>query len=293
VPKVPAREQELMKMVSRRMMGSAAGLALAMAAGAATPASAQGAAAESTFERIRRTKKLRTAAVMGGAPYYHKDLATGQWRGFYVDLVKMLAEELEVELELNETTWGNAVLDLQSNKIDIFFGLNPTPKRALVVDFSVPCFSNAFSFITKRGLQAKTWEDLNKPEVKIAVDLGSSHDQVVTRLLPKASASRFKTADEATIAVQSGRADAQCLLLILALTAKKKNATLGDILVPTPVFATTSNAGFRREADKTWRDYVNVWIEFNKGLGAVRNAIVTNMALVGISENDFPPGVTL
>lgn len=282
-------------MLSRRMMGGAAGLALAMAATAApaAPAAAQGNPAETTFDRIRRTKKLRSAAVVGGAPYYHKDLATGQWRGFYVDLLRMLAEELECELELGETTWGNAVLDLQSNKIDIFFGLNPTPKRALVVDFSVPCFSNAFSFVTKRGFQAKTWDELNRPEVKIAVDTGSSQDQVVTRLCPKASVSRFKSADEATMAVQSGRADAQCLVLILALTAKKKLPTLGDVLVPTPVFATTSNAGFRREADKTWRDYVNTWIEFNKGLGAVRSAIVTNMELVGISEADFPPGVTL
>ncbi|MBI0432703.1 transporter substrate-binding domain-containing protein [Roseomonas sp. KE0001] len=279
-------------MLSRRMMGGAAGLALAMAATAA-PAAAQGSPVETTFDRIRRTKKLRSAAVVGGAPYYHKDLATGQWRGFYVDLLRMLAEELECELELGETTWGNAVLDLQSNKIDIFFGLNPTPKRALVVDFSVPCFSNAFSFVTKRGFQARTWDDLNRPEVKIAVDTGSSQDQVVTRLCPRASVSRFKSADEATMAVQSGRADAQCLVLILALTAKKKLPTLGDVLVPTPVFATTSNAGFRREADKTWRDYVNTWIEFNKGLGAVRSAIVSNMELVGISEADFPPGVTL
>ena len=279
-------------MVSRRMVGSAAGLALAMAAGAAAPALAQP-ANESVFDRVRRTKKLRSAAVAGGAPYYHKDLATGQWRGFYIDLLKMLAEELEVELELTETTWGNSVLDLQSNKIDIFFGLNPTPKRALVVDFSIPCFSNAFSFITKKGFAAKTWDDLNKPEVKLAVDLGSSQDQVVTRLCPKAQVSRFKTADEATIAVQTGRADAQCLVLILALTARKKNPSLGDVLVPTPLFATTSNAGFRREPDKTWRDFVNAWIEFNKGLGAVRNAIVSNMELVGISESDFPPGVTL
>jgi len=280
-------------MVSRRLVGSAAGLALAMAATAATSASAQAQAAETTFDRIRRTKKLRANAVAGAAPYYHKDLATGQWRGFYIDLLKMLAEELEVELELGETTWGNAVLDLQSNKIDIFFGLNPTPKRALVVDFSVPCFSNAFSFITKRGFAAKTWDELNRPEVKLAVDLGSSQDQVVTRLCPKAQVARFKSADEATIAVQTGRADAQCLVLILALSAKKKNPALGDVIVPTPVFATTSNAGFRREADKTWRDYVNTWIEFNKGLGAVRSAIVTNMELVGISESDFPPGVTL
>ena len=280
-------------MVSRRMMGAAAGFALAAAASSATPAAAQGQSGESTFERIRRTKKLRTAAVAGAAPYYHKDLASGKWSGFYIDLVTALAEELEAELELSETTWGNAVLDLQSNKIDIFFGLNPTPKRALVIDFSVPCFSNAFSFIAKKGFEPKTWDELNKPEMRISTDVGSSQDQVATRLLPKAQISRFKSVDEATMAVQAGRVDAQCLVMMLALTAVKKNPSVGHVVVPQPVFATTSNAGFRREQDKTWRDFVNTWIEFNKGLGFVRSVILKNMELVGISESDFPPGITL
>ncbi|WP_163602706.1 transporter substrate-binding domain-containing protein, partial [Klebsiella pneumoniae] len=79
----------------------------------------------------------------------------------YIDLSKALAEELEVELEILETTWGNSVLDLQSNKLDIFFGLNPTPKRALVVDFSVPVFSNAFSMVTKKGFAPRNWAELN------------------------------------------------------------------------------------------------------------------------------------
>jgi len=282
-------------MISRRLAGRSAALGAALAAASvasAAPALAQG-NAESTFDRIRRTKKLRTAAVAGAEPYYQKNLATGEWRGFYVDLVKMLAEELEAELELTETTWGNAVLDLQSNKIDIFFGLNPTPKRALVIDFSVPCFNNAFGFVTKRGFAPKTWDELNRPELKISTDVGSSQDQVATRLLPKATISRFKTVDEATIAVQTGRVDAQCLVLMLALTAKKKNPGVGDVVVPTPVFATTSNAGFRREPDKTWRDFVNTWLEFNRGLGAVRSIILKNMELVGLTEADFPAGVTL
>ncbi|MBN8941230.1 MAG: transporter substrate-binding domain-containing protein [Rhizobiales bacterium] len=282
-------------MISRRMIAAAAGigtLAVSMAAGAGT-AAAQAPATETALDRIRRTKKLRIGAIAGGAPYYHKDIASGQWRGFYIDLSKALAEELEVELEILETTWGNSVLDLQSNKLDIFFGLNPTPKRALVVDFSVPVFSNAFSMVTKKGFAPRNWAELNSPDVKIAVDVGSSHDQVVTRLCPKAQISRFKTTDEATIAVQTGRADVQCLVLILALTVLKKNPAIGQFLLPTPVFATTSNAGFRREADKTWRDYVNTWLEFNRGLGLIRSVIMSNMELVGISESDFPAGITL
>ena len=80
---------------------------------------------------------------------------------------------------------------------------------------------------------------------------------------------------------------------MLALTVLKKNASLGEFLMPTPVFATTSNAGVRRETDKTWRDFVNTWIDFNKGLGFIRSAIYSNMELVGVTEADIPPGITL
>jgi len=284
-------------MVTRRDVASIVGLGAigAAAAGAlASPAVAQAADPnDSTFARIRRTKKMRIGAVGGGAPYYMKDLASGQWKGFYIDIAKGLADDMEAELEITETTWGNSVLDLQANKIDIFFGLNPTPKRALVVDFSVPVFNNAFAILCKKDFKPKSWAELNSPDIKIAVDQGSSHDQVVSRLTPKAQITRLKTADDATAALQTGRVDAQCLITMLSLTVLKKNPSLGQLVLPTPIFATTSNAGFRRETDKTWRDYVNPWIDFNKGLGFIRNAIITNMELVGVTEADIPPGVSL
>ncbi|MBY0611425.1 MAG: transporter substrate-binding domain-containing protein [Beijerinckiaceae bacterium] len=281
-------------MVSRRSLAGVIAAGTVLAGGLATGALAQApATSETTFERIRRTKKLRIGAVNAAAPYYQKDLASGEWKGFYIDLSKALATELEAELDIVETTWGNSVLDLQANKIDIFFGLNPTPKRALVVDFSVPVFNNAFTMITRKDFKATTWAELNDPAVKIAVDVGSSHDQVVSRLCPKATITRFKTTDEASLAVQSGRADAQCIILMLSLTVLKKNPSLGKLLVPTPVFSTTSNAGFHREADKTWRDYVNTWIDFNRGLGLVRQVIISNMELVGITEADMPAGISL
>ena len=281
-------------MFSRRDIASLlAATSLGAATGAAAPALAQTNPGESTFDRVRKSKKLRIGAVNGGAPYYQKDLVTGQWRGFYIDICKSLADDLECEIEIVETTWGNSVLDLQAGKTDVFFGLNPTPKRALVIDFSAPVFSNAFSFITKKGFDKKTWADLNDPDVKIAVDAGSSHDQIVSRLLPKAQITRLKAADDATAALQAGRVDAQCLVFILALTVLKKNPNLGQFMLPTPVFSTTSNAGFRREQDKTFRDYVNSWIDFNKGTGFIRQAVISNMALVGINESDFPPGVTI
>ena len=153
-------------MVTRRDVASIVGLGAigaATASALASPAVAQAADPnESTFARIRRTKKMRIGAVGGGAPYYMKDLSSGQWKGFYVDIAKALADDMEAELEITETTWGNSVLDLQSNKIDIFFGLNPTPKRALVDRLLGAGLQQRLRHPLQEGLQA---EELGRAEL--------------------------------------------------------------------------------------------------------------------------------
>lgn len=277
------------RMNSRRRFLAA--LAAAGLVGGMNPLlSAQG--AETAWKRIQRTRTLRIGAVAGAAPYYHRNLATRQWEGFMIDFAKDLAAALKVKLDIRETTWGNFVLDLQSNKIDVFFGVNPTPQRAQAIDFSDPLFENAFVGLARKGFQFRTWDDLNKPDVRIAVDMGSSHDQIVTRMTPKAKISRLASATEATMAVQSGRADVQILVVVLALTQISKNPSIGHIVQPTPVQATTTNLGFRKEADATWRNYVNRWIAQERAGGTVKETVLRNMqALSGVKPAQIPPEV--
>jgi len=271
-------------------------IASVAAAGAAsswaTQAFAQ-AEAESAWARIHRTKVLRIGAVAGAAPYYHKDLASGEWQGFMIDFAKSLAGSLNVKLDINETTWGNSVLDLQSNKIDVFFGLNPTPQRALVVDFSDPLFNNAFVLVARKDFNPKTWEELNKPDVKVAVDIGSSHDQMVTKTLPNAQIIRLEKAADATLAVQTGRADCQVLAVVLALTVMSKNPTIGHIVLPTPTQATTTNLGFRKETDRQWVEYVNKWIAQTRASGKVKQVVLANMqTLSGVKPDQVPTEIS-
>jgi len=250
---------------------------------------AQSDAAESAWARIQRTKTLRIGAVAGAAPYYQKDIVSGEWQGFMIDFAKSLSSSLGVKLDITETTWGNSVLDLQSNKIDIFFGLNPTPARALVVDFSDPLFNNAFVVVARKGFQPKTWAELNDPKVKIAVDIGSSHDQAVTKLCPQAQVARLEKAADATLAVQMGRADVQVLVTVLALTAISKNPSFGQVVVPKPVESTTTTLGFRKEADKTWPQYVNKWIAQMRADGKIKPVVLANLqTLSGVKPEQVP-----
>ncbi|GHC72291.1 transporter substrate-binding domain-containing protein [Limoniibacter endophyticus] len=273
-------------MINRRTFNKFAGLGVV--ASALMPFATTQVRAASSLERVKSSGELRIGGVADGAPYYQKSLTDGQWRGFYIDICQKLADDLGVKLKITETTWGNSVLDLQSQKIDVFFGLNPTPAREKVIDFSGPVFKNAFTMIKRKDLEAKSWEDFNKSNIRIAVDAGSSHDSAMGRHAPNATISRLKTASDATAALQSGRADAQCLVLVLALSLVAKNPAIGDLVMPTPLDFTTSNAGFRREDDASWREFVDKWISEHRESGFIKSTIIKNMELVGVKETDLP-----
>lgn len=274
-------------MISRRAIAALTGLGTAALAAAIGPAQAQE-ANESTFNRIRRTRKLRIAAIPGTEPYYHRDIATGAWTGFCVSMAQDLAKSMEAEVEIIESTWGTTVLDLQSNKIDIMFGLSPVPSRALVVEFTRPILNNTFTIIARPGFEPKTWEDLNKPEVRVAVDIGSTHDLYARRALPKATLLALKTPDDAMLAVQSGRADCVVQVILLSLVTVKKNPKAGHLIVPTPLVSQPTCAGVRVDADQRFRSFVDNWLEYNRALQATRGWITENLSLVGIQPDDIP-----
>jgi polar amino acid transport system substrate-binding protein len=95
-------------------------LALALGSGAALtsaltdPASAQS-AADNTLDRVRAGKALRIAVLPGELPYFNKDLASGTWSGMCIEMANDIAKLLDVKLEYTESTYGNSILDLQSN----------------------------------------------------------------------------------------------------------------------------------------------------------------------------------
>ena len=278
-------------MLDRRKLAGSLGLisvAAATQAVAQTAPAAQAAGA-STFERVLSTKKLRMAVVANQEPYFKKNLATGEWGGFCVAMGRDMADVMDVALELVESTWGNSVLDLQTNKIDMAFGLNPTPKRALVVDFPPAMFYNVSSLVARKGFSAKTWDDLNKPEVRIAYDVGTSRETIVKRYAPRAQHTAYRTSPECILATSTGRADAFACSVFLGLAARKQNPNLGDFIMPTPQVKTVTTAAIQYDRDGRFRRFISAWIDFNRGSGQVRGWILANLGDMGITEADLPP----
>ncbi len=280
--------------LSRRGIASlAAALPVALAAPSLIGSAQAQPATESTFDRVTRTKTLRIAALPGELPYFSKDIATGEWSGSAIEMARDIAKIWDAKLEYVESTYGNSVLDLQSNKVDLAFALNPTPQRALSIRFTVPMIIHPFGCVARKGFDPKTWDDINKPDIRVVCDLGSLHEVSARRFAPKSQITAFKTRDEAILALQAGRADVDILAAMLGITAIAKNPGLGSFrLLTNPTVALPSNLGVRREPDTRFLEVIDAWLAMNRGTGQIREWMIAGIEKTGAKREDIPSELT-
>lgn len=264
-------------------------VAMTLAIGAAS--AAVGTASAGTIEEIRARGVLRIPGILNEVPYFNKDPRTGEWQGFVIDMASDIAKMLDVKLEVVESSWSNAILDVQSGKVDMAFAVTATPVRAMSVSFSAPTYYNSFIIVSaKDELTGKTWSELNDPKYTFAVDLGSAQDLITQQYLPKANVLRFKTRDEAIVAVTTGKADGLVNTMLNGLVISKKAPTIGSVKVPTPVLSTPSVIALNYGADETFKSFVSAWAEYNRRIGNNQTWIVKSLEPFGITLTDMPVG---
>jgi len=219
-----------------------AGAALGFAGAALPPLAARA----GTLEETKKRGTFRVG-VTQAPPWFSKDPKTGQWSsGLGISMGKAMADALGAKLETVEVSWGNAIAALQSDKIDIMFMLDATPERKQAVDFpDSPLLYYSLAVLARDDLAAKTWEDLNKPGVRIAVPQASSMDRFVSEHCKNADIQRFPDNAAAIAAFQSGRVDAVCLFHPPLLAARQRLGK-GKIVVPTPAQSQASSAAIRK-----------------------------------------------
>lgn len=247
--------------------------------------------ADSTIDQIRARGVLKIPGILNEDPYFNKDPRTGEWRGFAIEMGRDIAKTLGVKLEVVESSWANSILDVQSGKVDMALGITATPVRAMSVSFSSPTYFNSFVIISaKKELEGLNWAQLNDPKYTFAVDLGSSQDLITQQYLPKANVLRFKTRDEAIVAVSTGKADGLVNTMLNGLVMTKKVPALGSVKVPTPVLSTPSVIAMNQNADPNFKAFVSAWAEYNRRIGNNQTWIVNSLATFGIVLDDMPKG---
>ena len=273
-------------MQTRRRLGAALGASAIAFTGTAA---AQTSSNEATFDRVRRTGVVRIAALPGEMPFFHKDLTSGEWSGVAIEMAKSIASSFNAKLEYVESTYGNSVLDLQANKVDLAFALNPTPQRALAIGFTGAYYMHPFGYVARAGFTAKSWEDLNKPDIRVVSLIGSLSDVLLARYAPKAQIIGAKDGDAAILTMQAGRADCIIYALIQALGVSAKAPMLEQVtLLQGPRVALPSAMGVQMEPDRRWRDFLNSWTDYNNGTRQVGAWMRQSLLAMGVKATSIP-----
>lgn len=239
---------------------AAALLGLQVLGGAAAPVLAQGAAAPSAIEEIKKRGTLMVG-LSTFVPWAMRS-KSGELIGYEVDVAKKLAEDMGVKVELVPTAWDGIIPALLAGKFDfIIGGMTITPARNLTVNFTTPYSATGVDIAANKKMTAGFTEldDFNKASVTVVARRGSSAASAATRFLPKATLRQFDDDAQAILEVVNGRAHA-----VLASVPKPAFAVFDnpDALVKpfAEPFVKQADAMALRKGDVDSLNFLNNWI---------------------------------
>lgn len=187
-------------------------------------------AQSSALERMDKQKTLRVGWAVWH-PYVFRDPKTNQIQGISYDLVQDMGKALGVKVDWVEDNWSTLPAGIQASKFEITNLMAITPPRAEAVGFSEPVTKHGLSLIAPQAEVAKTksWEEWDKPGIKIAVTLGANSDMFVTEKFKKAEIVRLKTVPENVLALVSGRVHAHASTIDALKTIQKEHPNLAIV----------------------------------------------------------------
>ena len=169
-----------------------------------------GVAVADTLDDILERGTLRVGMEPGYMPFEMTN-KKGEIIGFDVDMAKRIAKAMGVELELVSTAWDGIIPALITKKFDIIMsGMTLTQERNLKISFADPYIVIGQSILVDKKLadEIKSYKDLNDKKYKVASKLGTTGEQAVKRVIPKATYISFETEQEGVMDLLNGKVDA-------------------------------------------------------------------------------------
>ena len=188
--------------------------------------------AASNLDAIKKRGTLRIGWGIW-VPYMYLDPQTRKQTGVTVAIGNALAEKLGVKAVFVETTWATMVAGLQAGQYDMTMPYIITEERAKVVTFTNPILRTNWGLMVPQSkvAQYKSWQDLNKPGIRITTTLGSSAPRFL-KLLDKAEHLLMKDQTDSIAQLLTGQADAWLSQYDAFRAAQKQQPNLA--VVPGP-----------------------------------------------------------
>ena len=211
-------------MSARRKFGRVATVvgAVALAVVAVTGASAGKKATDNPYN-LNNPGVLTVGMTLQFKPQMYLD--KGQPAGYDVVLLKELAKQWGVKLEIKNLDFNGLIPGLVAHKFDmVSVGLTATPERKKTISFSRPYVP--YAQILAQGSKDTTAASIggfNQSGIKITSLKGSTAEQLVQKTFPNAESKSFVKQNAAFLEVATGRANAIVVENYLLAAFQKAN----------------------------------------------------------------------
>jgi polar amino acid transport system substrate-binding protein len=216
-----------------------------LAAGIFALASCNKGIKDSTPEGIRKYGKLVIATNAYFPPFEYKDPVTGEIVGWDIDIARIFAEKLGVELVIEDMEFDSVLLAPGVNKAHIAMaGISYSASRDENLDFTIGVFNSSQVIIVKNNSTISGPFDLGGKIVgvqngtvgqllaEMSPDWAGEGDDVC--LAAPSTVNKYTTGAEAVLALTTGQVDA---VIIDKYPAEKYVSTYADIkIAETSVF---------------------------------------------------------
>ncbi len=172
-------------------------------------------------------------------PFHCGEPEAPDFAGFDVDLIKVVAERLELTPKFKSSLWSTIFLDLRQGRFDVVCtAATITDERMKVVDFSSPYFDIELVVVVKKGSPLRAFGDLRN--CSVGVRLATTAEEVTRRRSDAKLIRTYHFNEEAYKALQDGEIEAVIDDSPIARHFEKSNF---DLIVAAAIDGTTSQYG--------------------------------------------------
>ena len=161
---------------------------------------------------IEERGKIQFGTTGDYRPLSFLEPETGEYWGFGIELAKVMATKLGVDIAFVKTSWPTLTADVQAKPqlFDLAIGgITITDERKETMLMSEGYLSNGKTFICRASDADKyqSLADLDKPEVRVMVNPGGLNEKFANEQLPHSTIIVYEKNEEIPSQVAEGKAD--------------------------------------------------------------------------------------
>lgn len=193
--------------------------------------------------------------------------------GIDIDLSNEFSKDLGVKLQYVESSFAKLIEDVTTDRCDVaMFAVGITPQRQQSLKFTQPYLqSDIYGVTTRNNKLIRTWEDIDKPGIQVAVQAGTFMEPVMASSLKQAKMVVIRPPQQREQELESGRVD----VFMTDYPYSRRlldNADWARLLSPAKPFHPTGYAYAVKPGDDVWLRQVEDFVTRIKQDGRLETA---------------------